>query len=77
MCKVLTCMIDSILHTGHEGYLLVKFFGEDGLGKGILNNTNINKCLVFVRYTDNTPRKRFHQEKNKIKDKMKIFLFST
>lgn len=59
------------------GISLGQDFGEDGLGKGILNNTNTNKCLVFVRYTTNLSRKNVSSGRDKIKDKIKTFLLAT
>lgn len=50
-------MIDSILYRESWDDLLVKITGEDGLGKGILNNPNTNACLVCVRYTKTSQEK--------------------
>lgn len=69
-------MIDSILYREQWDDLLVKITGEDGLGKGILNNPNTNTCLVFVRYTKMSQEK-CSTKKRQANIKENTFLFIT
>ena len=51
------------------GYILVKLSGEDGLGKGILTNANINKRLVFGRVCKQYVKKNVSSGKDKTKSR--------